>query len=303
MNELPPMARGLVDRAGHHRSDDGWLNSAWHDENSRALVVHDGRAAVIDDHLVWTTPAAAPSGERLFLGVPPGSSTAAYFAVLAEVSEEVPGAKPGSLRDVGAQLDPFEAALLAEAAALEQWHARHPYCPRCGAQTVAAMGGHLRRCVADGSEHYPRTDPAVIMLVVDDDDRALLARQPSWPEGRMSTLAGYVDAGETLEQAVAREVLEEVRVSVDGISYVASQPWPFPSSLMLAFTAHATSTSITVDGTEISEARWFTREELKTAMDDATLRLPMRASVAFYLIERWFGPNLAAAATVPRTRS
>ena len=119
----------------------------------------------------------------------------------------------------------------------------------------------------------------------------------------MSTLAGYVDAGETLEQAVAREVLEEVRVSVDGISYVASQPWPFPSSLMLAFTAHATSTSITVDGTEISEARWFTREELKTAMDDATLRLPMRASVAFYLIERWFGPNLAAAATVPRTRS
>lgn len=288
MNELPPMARGFIDRAGHHRSDDTWLNSAWNDEDSRVLVVKDGRALVAGDHLAWTTAAAAPTGDRLFLGVPPGSSTAAYFAVMAELPAEA-AARPGSLRDVGAQLDPVEAGLLAEAAALEQWHARHPYCPRCGAETVAAMGGHLRRCVADGSEHYPRTDPAVIMLVVDDDDRALLAGQPAWPKGRKSTLAGYVDAGETLEQAVAREVFEEVGVTVDRIHYVASQPWPFPSSLMLAFTAHATSTSINVDGAEISEARWFTRKELATALDDETLRLPMRASVAYYLIDTWFG--------------
>lgn len=288
MNELPPMARGYVDRAGHHRSDDAWLNSAWHDEDSRAFVVQDGRALVSDDHLVWTPPAAAPTGEPLFLGVPSGSATAGYFAVMAPLPADA-NAQPGSLRDVGAQLDAVEAALLAEAAALEQWHGRHPYCPRCGAETVAAMGGHLRRCIADASEHYPRTDPAVIMLVVDDDDRALLAGQPTWPIGRKSTLAGYVDAGETLEQAVAREVFEEVGLIVDRIHYVASQPWPFPSSLMLAFTAHATSTSITVDGAEISEARWFTREELTTALDDGTLLLPMRASVAFFLIDQWFG--------------
>jgi len=288
MTEIPSLARGFVDRAGHHRSDDAWLDSAWRDEDSRVVVVQEGRARVADGHLVWTTTAVAPPGERLFLGVPSGSSTAAYFAVVGEISEPADG-HLGSLRDIGAQLDPIEAGLLAEAAALEQWHARHPYCPRCGAETVSAMGGHLRRCVADGSEHYPRTDPAVIMLVVDDDDRALLARQSSWPHGRMSTLAGYVDAGETLEQAVAREVFEEVGVRVDRLHYVASQPWPFPSSLMLAFTAHATSTSIAVDGVEISTARWFTRADMATALDDGSLQLPMRSSVAFRLIDTWFG--------------
>jgi NAD+ diphosphatase len=159
------------------------------------------------------------------------------------------------------------------------------------------MGGHLRVCVTDGVEHYPRTDPAVIMLVVDDDGRALLGHQPSWPQGRMSTLAGFVEAGETLEDAVAREVLEEVGVVVDDVRYVESQPWPFPSSLMLAFTAHAATSELAVDGVEISDARWFTRDELTTCVQDGSLRLPMRSSVAFRLIDRWYGGGLAA---VPR---
>lgn len=290
MTELPPVVRGFVERAASRRADEAWLKSAWHDANSRLFVVRDGCALVIDDHLLWTTAAAAPPGERLFLGVPPGSSSSAYFAVAGELPDSPPtGARCASLRDVGAHLDAAEASLLAEAAALEQWHRRHRHCPLCGADTAAEMGGHLRRCVADGTEHYPRTDPAVIMLVVDDDDRALLAGQPSWPAGRMSTLAGYVEAGETLEQAVAREVFEEVGISVDDMRYVSSQPWPFPSSLMLAFTARASSTSITVDGAEISTARWFTRAEMARALDDGSLLLPTRASVAFRLIDAWFG--------------
>src|SRR6185437_2045783 len=127
--------------------------------------------------------------------------------VMAALPDEVPeGTRAASLRDVGAVLSADEAGLLAHASALEQWHSRHPRCPRCGAPTCASMGGHLRVCVEDRSEHYPRTDPAVIMLVTDDAERALLGRQPSWPQGRMSTLAGYVEAGETLEEAVAREV-------------------------------------------------------------------------------------------------
>jgi NAD+ diphosphatase len=248
------------------------------------------------DRLVWTSTGNAPHGERLFLGTPDdGESGAAYFAVIAALPAAPPeGTRAASLRDVGAVLSADEAGLLAHASALEQWHTRHPRCPRCGAPTTARMGGHIRVCVEDGSEHYPRTDPAVIMLVTDDADRALLGHQPSWPQGRMSTLAGYVEAGETLEEAVAREVAEEVGVVVDAVRYVESQPWPFPSSLMLAFTAHAASSDVAVDGVEITEARWFSRDQLAAAVDDGSLRLPMRASVAFRLIDGWYGGGLAA---------
>lgn len=289
----PPMLSGVVDRAAHLRGDDEWLQAAWRNPDSRVFVVHGGRALVVDDQLVWTSTAAAPSGERFFLGVADDPSRqVGIFAVAAPLPESNGSARPASLRDVGADLSSAEAALLAHASALEQWHARHTFCHLCGAHTVVELGGHIRRCVADGSEHYPRTDPAVIMLVTDDDDRALLGHQPSWPPGRMSTLAGYVEAGETLEQAVAREVLEEVGVVVDDINYVKSQPWPFPSSLMLAFTARAVSTAMRPDGVEITEARWFTRESLAAAISDGTVRIPMRASVAFQLIEGWFGAEL-----------
>ena len=283
-----------MNRSAHLRSDDAWLASAWAAASSKAVVVDNGRALVGGDRLLWTSTRSAPEGERLFLGTPDdGASGAAYFAVIAPLPEEAPeGTRAASLRDVGAVLPADDAALLAQASALEQWHARHPRCPRCGAATTARLGGHIRVCVEDGSEHYPRTDPAVIMLVTDDADRALLGRQPSWPQGRMSTFAGYVEAGETLEEAVAREVVEEVGVVVDTVRYVESQPWPFPSSLMLAFTAHAASPELAIDGVEITEARWFSRDEFAACVEDGSLRLPMRASVAFRLINGWYGGGL-----------
>jgi len=284
-----------VNRSAHLRSDDAWLTAAWRHPSSKLFVVDEARAMVAGERLVWTPPSSAPAGERLFLGTPDdGESGAALFAVIGTLPDAAPeGVRVATLREVGSVLSADEAALLAHAAALERWHARNPFCPGCGASTTAALGGHLRVCVDDGSEHYPRTDPAVIMLVSDDEGRALLGHQPSWPAGRMSTLAGFVEAGETLEQAVAREVLEEVGVVVDEVRYVESQPWPFPSSLMLAFTAHAATSEVRVDGAEISEARWFTREELTTCVNDRSLRLPMRSSVAFRLIDGWYGGGLA----------
>ena len=298
----PPLGRSGIDRAAHLRADDEWLARAWANPSSRVIVVDGGRA-LVDEHdaLVVSRPADLQAGERYFLGVAAPSDVDAavgVFAVAALLPDPPPsGVKAANLREVGAHLSDVDAGLLAHAAALEQWHARHVRCPLCGAATVVALAGHVRRCVDDGSEHYPRTDPAVIMLVSDDEDRCLLGRQPSWPAGRMSTLAGYVEAGETLEHAVVREVFEEVGVRVGDVRYVASQPWPFPSSLMLAFTAKATTTELTIDAEEIADARWFSRAELRTAITDGSVRLPMLASVAFYLIDGWFGGDLARAAT------
>lgn len=290
--EPPPLGRTGVERAAHLRADDEWLREAWAHPSSRVIVVDGGRA-LVDEHdaLVRIPTADAPAGERYFLGIVEESDADQHigmFAVAAKPPEPAQhDTRAATLRDIGDRLSDADAGLLAHASALEQWHARHTHCPLCGAATVVAMGGHVRRCVDDGSEHHPRTDPAVIMLVTDDADRCLLGRQPTWPPGRMSTLAGYVEAGETLEHAVVREVFEEVGVRVDDVRYVASQPWPFPSSLMLAFTAKAQTTELDVDGVEITEARWFTRDELKAAMADGSLKLPMRASVAFYLINGW----------------
>ena len=294
----PPLGRSGIDRAAHLRADDDWLARAWANPSSRVIVVDGGRALVDEHDALVVSPAADHSGgERYFLGIAAPSDIDAaigVFAVATPLPDPPPsGMKVANLREVGANLSDADAGLLAHAAALEQWHARHVRCPLCGAATVVALAGHLRRCVDDGSEHYPRTDPAVIMLVTDDDDRCLLGRQPSWPAGRMSTLAGYVEAGETLEHAVVREVFEEVGIRVGHVRYVASQPWPFPSSLMLAFTAKATTTELTIDQEEIVEARWFSRADLRTALTDGSLRLPMRASVAYYLIEGWFGGDLA----------
>jgi NAD+ diphosphatase len=291
----PPLGRAGVDRAAHLRADDEWLARAWANPSSRAILVAAGRVLVDENNtLVTTHPADAPTGERYFLGIAIPSDAAdaiGIFAVAAPLPDPLPtGTRALTVRDVGAELSDEDAGLLAHAAALEQWHARHPRCPLCGAATVVALAGHLRRCVDDGSEHHPRTDPAVIMLVIDTDgpdQRCLLGRQSTWPAGRMSTLAGYVEAGETLEHAVVREVFEEVGIRVDDVRYVASQPWPFPSSLMLAFTARATTTQVDVDGLEIAEARWFTRDQLTAAIASETVRLPMQASVAFYLINGW----------------
>src|SRR5262249_48347826 len=156
---------------------------------------------------------------------------------------------------------------LVHAVALANWHARHRFCPNCGHETEVASAGHVRRCPSCGLEHYPRTDPAVIVLVTDADDRALLGHNPAWPPGRVSTLAGLVEPGESAEMAVVREIAEEAGVVLTDVTYLGSQPWPFPWSLMLGFTARAVDPGTTrPDGEEISELRWFTREELADAL-------------------------------------
>jgi NAD+ diphosphatase len=185
-----------------------------------------------------------------------------------------------------------DAGLGVTAVALAAWHASHRCCPRCGTPTVVGFSGWVRHCPNDGIDQYPRTDPAVIMAVVDDDDRLLLGHAAQWPERRFSTLAGYVEPGEGLEQAVRREVDEEVGVAVGEVTYRGSQPWPFPASIMLAFVARATSTEITVDGVEVTEARWFTRAELLAAASSGEVLLPSKASIARALVEEWAGEPL-----------
>jgi NAD+ diphosphatase len=209
--------------------------------------------------------------------------------------EPLPGLRWAHLRDVGATLSARDAGLATMAVALDAWHARHPRCPRCGERTVPAQGGWVRVCSADGSEHYPRTDPAVIVAVVDDADRLLLGHNAAWPEGRYSTLAGFVEAGESAEHAVRREVEEETGVVVDAVEYRGSQPWPFPASLMLAYRGHAATIELRVDGVEVTAARWLTRDELAEAVRAGELLLPMGSSVAHALISEWFGAPLPTA--------
>ena len=288
------LSRGTVDRAGHHRTDAEWLTTRWKDDTSRVFIVSDGHVTVEGDPpaLALVPPAALPDvapEDRWFLGLD-GDDTAIFA---------VPGDLPGTaaranLRQVGALLPDRDAGLMTMAVALAAWHGSHAFCPRCGAPTTIAEAGMVRVCTVDESLHHPRVDPAVIMTVVDDDDRLLLGHQTRWPARRFSTLAGFVEPGESLEQAVAREVHEETGVVVDSAAYLGSQPWPFPNSLMLGFTAHATTTHITVDGVEIGEAQWFTRDGLAAAVTSEDVRLPPRVSIARRLIEHWFGGELDA---------
>ncbi|MEV4748297.1 NAD(+) diphosphatase [Streptosporangium sp. NPDC049248] len=305
------LARSAIDRSAVLRGDAEWLERAWADAATRVVVVDDGQALIRrngeDAELVLLSTADAPEGERYLLGL--DAEGIAYFAVAAS-----PATRPGSfnrivspldpselgegqtvtagLRQVGSLLGDLDAGLLVYAVALEAWHSTHEYCPRCGSRTEVRAGGHVRVCPKDDSQHFPRVDPAVIMLIHDDDDRCLLARGPQWPEGRLSVLAGFVEPGESLEQAVAREVSEEVGVRVADARYMGSQPWPFPRSLMLGFFARATSTEFVLDSEEIAEAHWFSRAELLAAMESGEVRLPSEVSIARRLIETWYGAPL-----------
>jgi len=305
---VPPLARTTLDRAALRRRDPQWLAEAW----QRALVLvldvgAGGHALVHEDpaggaRLVLLESGKAPEGERLFLGVD-GDGTP-LFTVDAELPA-VDGARPATLRDVGERLGDRDAGVFSAAAALCNWHASHRYSPRNGRPTTVTEAG-WSRTDPDGQQMWPRTDPAMIVLVHDDvpgpEGRCLLGQNAAWrpPDGskRFSTLAGFIEPGESAEAAVIREVMEEVGVPVRALHYEGSQAWPYPGSLMLGFTAVADPHSpITVDPEEIREARWFTRIEIARMMagdftDPETgvkVFLPMRASIALYLIERWMG--------------
>lgn len=289
--DQPELAGDPVDRAAHRRTDAGWLDRAWNDPGCRVLVIDQGRMLVDPAHrLVLLAPADAPPGERIFLGVPAGTEGSAYYAVAARLPRR-PDARPVSLREVGADLGAREAMLATQAVALTNWHATHQHCPRCGAPTVPVSAGHVRRCPADGSDHFPRTDPAVIMRVCDAAGRCLLARSPRWPVGRRSVLAGFVEPGESIEQAVRREVAEEVGLEVTGVRYWGSQPWPFPASLMLACTAQATGRHLVVDPEELAEAGWYSRSDLRADVAAGTLSLPPRLSIARRLVDAWLAES------------
>ncbi len=236
-------------------------------------------------------------GMEHWFAVDLGERAAEDALLLASRLSDLPVEEDGSdgaaefvdLRRHGPVLPRPLAARLAYARGLAFWHQRHRFCGACGAPTVAEQAGHVRRCVNPdcGISHFPRTDPAMIVLIT-DGDRALLGRQAAWPAGMYSCLAGFVEPGESLEQAVRREVLEEAGITLSAVRYHSSQPWPFPASLMIGFRADAASTEIRIDPAELEDARWFTRQQVRTPWPDGTSVLsPRTDSIARHLIDAW----------------
>jgi NAD+ diphosphatase len=272
-----------VDRAGTRRTDPEWVAERVADPNSRALLITTGGVVVEDDRLARVP---LDGGEPILLGLEDDGS--GLFAVDLGDAEPPPGTSAVGLRDAAALLSQGDGGLVAQATGLVNWHRRHPRCSVCGAATEIAEAGYVRRCPDCGALHHPRTDPVVIMLVV-DDDRALLGRQARWPPGRYSALAGFVEPGESLEEAVAREVREEAGVEVRSPRYVSSQPWPFPSSLMLGFVAGYAGGEPATRDHELEDVRWFSREELLAIRDGRRdgLGLPPPIAIARQLIDGW----------------
>ena len=285
-------ARGSVDRAGLRRQDPHLLPTLLKDPSTRVVELVGGRAEVSESDRDVSLALRSPEGQDIdrlsaFLGQD-GEGTA-YVGVVGEPTDQSENPRWRSLREVGALLSDRDAGLFATMLGLANWHASHTHCPRCGASTQPDQSGWIRRCPKDGSEHYPRTDPAVIMAVTDTDDRMLLARSPHWPEGRLSVLAGFVEPGESLESAVAREVFEEVGLVVDHIRYLGSQPWPFPSSLMVGFTSRAVDPTLHLDMEEIVEAVWVAREELREMVLAGRFGISPTVSISRRIIEQWYG--------------
>jgi NAD+ diphosphatase len=286
------LARGTLDRAGLRRKDPDLLPSLLKDPSTRVLELSAGRAQVVGSGLDVALLLRSPDEQdvfrlAVFLGQDGGGT--AYVGVVGDPPDPDRASQWRTLREVGALLPDRDAGLFATMKGLAGWHGAHTHCPQCGAPTVPDQSGWLRRCTQDGSEHFPRTDPAVIMAVTDAADRLLLARSPHWPEGRLSVLAGFVEPGESLEAAVAREVLEEVGVVVEQVRYLGNQPWPFPSSLMVGFTSRALDPTLHLDMDEIVEAMWVSREELGEMVLAGRFGLPPAVSIARRIIEHWYG--------------
>jgi NAD+ diphosphatase len=280
MPEPIVFAGAPLDRAPLERRRPEWLTAKREDPAARSLMLSE-RGLWLDDGRLLLVP---PDGDSVFLGL---AGKRPLFAQDAGDAEPERG-RPAGLREAATELPVEEAALAAYAGSLLAWHRRHRFCANCGEPTEHADGGHERRCPACNAHHFPRTDPVVIVRVV-DGARLLLGRQASWPEGRFSVLAGFVEPGETLEEAVRREIREESSVEVGEVGYVASQPWPFPSSLMIGFHAVANGgpEPRPRDG-ELSEVRWFERAELEAAVKDgAGMRLPPPYSISRRLIDGW----------------
>jgi NAD+ diphosphatase len=292
------LSRSVLDRAADRRRDDEWLEKAWAAPDTQVALVAGDKLAVTADRtaLRLVSPAEAGDGERIFLGIDREAGagrSADGRAVFAVLLAEKPDEGFASLREAGTLLDDRDAGIAVNVVGLANWHAVHTQCANCGAHTEVVDAGHVRRCPVCGTSHFPRSDPAIIVLVTDEEDRALLGRGESWPPGRYSTLAGFVEPGESLEAAVRREVLEESGVVIgQDVQYAGSQPWPMPSSLMLGFYAKAIGFEIDVDADEIVDARWFSRDDLRRAIEAGDVALPGTISISRRLIEGWYGEEL-----------
>lgn len=272
-------AHAGLDRAPAKRRSSEWVAARRREPAARALLLSERGLWVDDGRLVL----ARPRDRDVFLGL---TGDTPVFAT--DVGDETPArGRPAGLREAAAELSPEEAALAAYAASLLNWHRRHRFCANCGRPTVPRDGGHERYCRACDTPHFPRTDPVVIVRVT-DGERLLLARKADWPEGRYSILAGYVEPGESLEDAARREVREESGVAVGAVAYVDSQPWPFPSSLMLGFHAEGDGRQPRPDDFELSDVRWFGRDEvLDAAAGHGAVFLPPPFTIARRLIDGW----------------
>ncbi|MDA0137916.1 NAD(+) diphosphatase [Solirubrobacter deserti] len=305
-----------LDRAGDgRRRDDAWLAAQLEHPAARAVVAGDRGLRIADGAIELVPLAQLNGGTPLLLGLDASGPVFAYDedpprdgrvpmigsgGVRGEPPKEASGDRV-PLRQAAARLSREDGGLAAYTAALLNWHRRHRYCSACGHESDLVEGGLTRRCPNCGAEHHPRTDPVVIMLVT-DGDRLLLGRQAAWPTGRYSALAGFVEPGESLEEAVAREVLEEAGVRVGRVDYISSQPWPFPASLMLGFSATYESGKPRIGDEELQDVRWFTRDEVETAAGEASnedwtagspdgpLALPPKLAIARRLIENWLTP-------------
>ncbi|WP_337250244.1 NAD(+) diphosphatase [Psychromicrobium xiongbiense] len=316
-----PWQQSVVDRGSERRAAPGFAAEALAQSNARLIVIHQGQTLIRDGHVVffdaraWADPVplqdeAGSAGPTVYLG--------RYQGPFSEESSHADAGQPGvalqpgdelfavhstddaatalgaqatwrTFREVATELPAAESQLFIEALAILNWHRAHTHCPRCGAPTRVEVSGWVRRCPQDNSEHFPRTDPAIIVAVVGADDRLLLGGGASWESNRYSTLAGFVEPGESLEQAVVREIGEEVGIRIHTVDYLGSQSWPFPASLMLGFTARTDDVDATPDGVEVTRARWFTRPELQAAVSSGEVVISHRMSIARSLIEHWYG--------------
>ncbi len=306
-----PVRPAAVDRGSAARVRPGMVGELLANEQTLAVVL-SGRQALVHANELFLAPASRllaalrdlgtspqtliylgaalpdshlPAGTDIVLFVLPGTVAPGTAGIPA-------GAEWAGFRDVAAVLNTTDTALFVEASAIANWHATHTHCPRCGAPTVVEAGGWVRRCPQDDSEHYPRTDPAIIVTVVGPDGRLLLGGGGPVDAKNYSTLAGFVEPGESLEQAVIREIHEEVGVRISRCQYLGSQSWPFPASLMLGFSAITEDTEATPDGVEVTRARWFSREELQEAVLAGEITISSRLSIARSLIEHWYGGRI-----------
>jgi NAD+ diphosphatase len=287
-----------IDRVDHIRRDAEAVAAARMHPDARWLVL-DALRPVMDTSrggfdLFWARRSEAPDGPSVFLGLDrDGAPRFAVAGSAAEILEEF-AAETADTRTVAMRLGDGRSGIVAQARSLLDWHARHGFCAGCGCQTRMTKAGWSRQCDGCNAEHFPRTDPVVIMLAL-RDDLALVGRQPGFPAGFFSALAGFVEPGETLEDAVMRELHEEAGIRTGNVRYIASQPWPFPSSLMIGAFADAESFELAIDGEEIEEARWVSRLEAAAALaGTGSWNAPPPVAIAHHLLAHWVQQREAA---------